>query len=757
MLYLNTILSGVVNWLEGLFHFLLFPSRRHRTRCLLLIGLLMFMITVLNRGQHPMTFNHSIHSPTSHNSWYRFFTELFGGGSTDHKPIRRQLVQDWVFAPNCDALLRGDEEEIHFTKRMLYREVRDKVMDNEYYENTRSCAEFRAAEGYSPVPLSPEEANFPIAYLIQSYKNAEQLHRLLKSIYAPQNPYCICSNHKATPDFDRSVRSIANCFHNVYHVSTLHFNRTKGHKLTEIDDIKCARKCIKVLLNADWKYLIKIHGQDYPLVTTQYIVAKLRNLERLRIPFISDYSHMHRKQSVKVITSEDTSNRSDTIDLTLWTGSPYFIASNGITRRVMDNILTYKLLPLIEHHEHPEAYYWVTLFLYTMKDADHAAIVAANRHRIELLTQKNLHTKQYCAGITQLLDTCVLGVEDLSKLFHAHHHQFFAHGFDLDHDHIAYSCLEQRILDAILDYGGNLTETFNDERLHAQHPEIELTFKDKSFNKTQNKHTNTEMMTIQEKPKDVKKTINEMETEEAMKRKHLKQSLDDQQTKGNDDEDDKKPTEMKEDKKSIKYAKDRDYYDIKTNISNEADEQLESKRLEKKVLPSDQSSGEKNDRSNREVIKDDSGVRMATNVLFPVTEGDDLNQQKQLMDILKSGSHVNKHRHEPEKLELDMLELDHGAPLYYQVGIKGKSHIQDVDEGKKEVYERPDVQTVYSEGHDVRSTDTVIQLDNKHDVRTDVLNADINIKEKKSVKDDMAIPSEGDNMLINKDMKADIR
>ena len=450
----------------------------------------MGMMMLLNIGQHPMTLTHNVHSPTYQSSWHGFlFAGLFNRGNVNHKSARRPLIQDWVFAPNCDALLRGDTEEVHYTKRMLYREVRDKVTDTEYYEMTKSCADFRATEGYSPVPLSHEEANFPIAYIIQSYKNVEQLNRLLKTIYAPQNPYCICVNHKATPDFDRSVKLISNCFNNIFHASTLKFSRSQKHDPTELDDITCARKCMKVLLGADWKYVIKIHSQDYPLVTAQYVTAKLKNLERLKIPFISDYSHMLRKQSVKVVLGNHTVNGSmdssvvtdGSKDITLWRGSPYFIASYSIIKQIMDNELTYKLIPTIQTHEHPEAYYWVTLFLHVMGDANHAAIVAANMHRIELLTHKKLHTKQYCAGVTQLLDHCILGVEDLGKLFHAHQHQFYAHGFDLDRDHIAYSCLEQRIADAVSDYSGNLTLTFNDRALHATQPEIKLIANDKSL------------------------------------------------------------------------------------------------------------------------------------------------------------------------------------------------------------------------------------------------------------------------------------
>ena len=55
----------------------------------------------------------------------------------------------------------------------------------------QNCRKYQTERQYITKPINEEEAAFPIAYAIVGYKHAFQIERLLRSIYRPQNIYCI--------------------------------------------------------------------------------------------------------------------------------------------------------------------------------------------------------------------------------------------------------------------------------------------------------------------------------------------------------------------------------------------------------------------------------------------------------------------------------------------------------------------------------------------------------------------------------------
>jgi len=64
--------------------------------------------------------------------------------------------------------------------------------------------------------LSAEEAEFPLAFSISMYTDVEQMERLLRAIYQPQNLICIHVDTKSSLLIHRTVAAIARCFDNVW-------------------------------------------------------------------------------------------------------------------------------------------------------------------------------------------------------------------------------------------------------------------------------------------------------------------------------------------------------------------------------------------------------------------------------------------------------------------------------------------------------------------------------------------------------------
>jgi len=73
--------------------------------------------------------------------------------------------------------------------------------------------------------LSAEEAEFPLAFSISMYTDVEQMERLLRAIYQPQNLYCLHVDIKSSLLIHRTVAAIARCFDNVW-VAT-HLDKVK--------------------------------------------------------------------------------------------------------------------------------------------------------------------------------------------------------------------------------------------------------------------------------------------------------------------------------------------------------------------------------------------------------------------------------------------------------------------------------------------------------------------------------------------------
>ena len=120
-----------------------------------------------------------------------------------------------------------------------------------------------------------EEKKFPIAYTIQIYKGAALLQRLLPAIYMSHNVYCIHIDRKSSEMFRRAVIKMTKCLPNVF-VTRRVVNVIYYH----ISLLQAQLNCMQDLLQSktQWKYLINLVGQDYPLYENNQIVEGLKGL-----------------------------------------------------------------------------------------------------------------------------------------------------------------------------------------------------------------------------------------------------------------------------------------------------------------------------------------------------------------------------------------------------------------------------------------------------------------------------------------------
>ncbi|VDP89200.1 unnamed protein product [Echinostoma caproni] len=111
--------------------------------------------------------------------------------------------------------------------------------------------------------LRVEEREFPLAFSLIVYTDANRVLRLFHAIYRPQNFYCIHIDRKSEPVFVKRIE-----------------------RLKQLGSLDADLTCARILLErapGGWKYWINLTGQEFPLRTNWELVRALRLLNGANI------------------------------------------------------------------------------------------------------------------------------------------------------------------------------------------------------------------------------------------------------------------------------------------------------------------------------------------------------------------------------------------------------------------------------------------------------------------------------------------
>jgi len=109
---------------------------------------------------------------------------------------------------------------------------------------------------------------------ILMYEQFEQVERLLRLIYRPNNFYCIHVDRNAPPEMHLAVRSVAACLSKNVIVAHPSFRVTWGTMSIVDAELQCIEQLLA--LNKDWKYFLNLVGRDFPLKTNLELVRILK-------------------------------------------------------------------------------------------------------------------------------------------------------------------------------------------------------------------------------------------------------------------------------------------------------------------------------------------------------------------------------------------------------------------------------------------------------------------------------------------------
>ncbi|NWS99158.1 GCNT3 acetylglucosaminyltransferase, partial [Mionectes macconnelli] len=371
-------------------------------------------------------------------------------------------------AINCSGVVRGDRRAIEEAqlRNLEVANRRAPLTPGHYLNLTRDCGAFRETRRFIEFPLSQEEAEFPIAYSMVIHNKIEMFERLLRSLYAPQNVYCVHVDSKSPAAFQEAVRAIAGCFPNVFVASRLE-NVVYASWSRLQADLNCMRDLLR--LPVPWRYLLNTCGTDFPIKTNAEIVRALkvlqgRNSLESEKPSAAKRARWRYHHEVgKAISRTNREKLPPPLNYPMFTGNAYIVVTRGFVRHIFENPTARKFLEWAKDTYSPDEHVWATL---TRMPGVPGAVPHNDKFQLsDMNALPRLVKWEYLEGDTSKgapyppctgrhqRSVCIYGAGDVPWMLQQHH--LLANKFDPEVDDAAILCLEEHLRHRAL-YGRGL-------------------------------------------------------------------------------------------------------------------------------------------------------------------------------------------------------------------------------------------------------------------------------------------------------------
>ncbi|XP_018432510.1 PREDICTED: beta-1,3-galactosyl-O-glycosyl-glycoprotein beta-1,6-N-acetylglucosaminyltransferase 3-like [Nanorana parkeri] len=359
---------------------------------------------------------------------------------------------------NCSKIIEGDWDEVRQTLIDNLDIKKRKVITNyiDYLKLTKDCATFKKNKKYVLFSLSNEERHYPIAYSMVIHGDIEMFERLLRSIYTPQNIYCVHIDVKSPDTYHQAVQAIASCFDNVFVASKLESVVYASWSRVQAD-LNCMEDLLKSTV--EWKYLINTCGTDFPLKTNAEMVTTLKSLNG-KNNLESETPPAHKKRRWEYhyevkghIIKTDVRKEPPPSNMPIFTGNAYIVVTREFVKSVFETAIAREFLDWAKDTYSPDEFLWATLHraswmpgsLPKNRKYDTSDMIALARlvkwGSLEGDTNQGAPYSA-CTG-KHRRDVCVYGTGDLHWMLQQHH--LFANKFDPKVDDHAIQCLEEHL------------------------------------------------------------------------------------------------------------------------------------------------------------------------------------------------------------------------------------------------------------------------------------------------------------------------
>ncbi|XP_033491454.2 beta-1,3-galactosyl-O-glycosyl-glycoprotein beta-1,6-N-acetylglucosaminyltransferase 3-like [Epinephelus lanceolatus] len=381
---------------------------------------------------------------------------LWETGSNRHSlPDMRIPQQFSVDLPGCLAIISGNVEgKKGDLEVLLGSRKRQKPLSEDFYLNvTKDCPSYIVKRGFITEPLSEEEKDFPIAYSMVIHEKIEMFERLLRTVYSPQNVYCVHVDQKSSKEFQKAVEAIVSCFPNVFIASKLERVVYASWSRVQAD-----LNCMKDLLdsNIQWRYLLNTCGTDFPIKTNGEMVQALKVLNgknSMETEATNDYKKtrwLYHYNVTDSVVRTDVKKSPPPISSPMFTGNAYIVVTRAFVKHVMQDREVQRLMEWEKDTFSPDEHLWATLQRMPSVPGSTPASRKYDVSDMNALTRlvkwgdiagdvKNGAPYYPCSGAYRRM-VCVYGAGDLPWLLRQHH--LFANKMDPEVDDIAIRCME---------------------------------------------------------------------------------------------------------------------------------------------------------------------------------------------------------------------------------------------------------------------------------------------------------------------------
>ncbi|XP_024126546.1 beta-1,3-galactosyl-O-glycosyl-glycoprotein beta-1,6-N-acetylglucosaminyltransferase 7 [Oryzias melastigma] len=357
------------------------------------------------------------------------------------EPKHLQLFGCRNFSNECKAFLPSLETA------QWYR--RDCQVENHILKNNLQCSELIRDLHFITRPLSREEEDYPLAFIVTIHKDLEMFVRTLRAIYMPQNVYCIHIDAKASWEYKVAVRMLVRCFENIF-LSSQSEKVTYGGFTRLQADVNCMKDLVRSKI--DWKKVVNLCGQDFPIKSNlelvQYMQSKQwrdKNLtpgvkQPAHISYRTEFQHKEIAGS-RIIRKGGRWKKDPPPDnLQIYFGTAYYALTRAFVEFVLESPIAINLLKWSRDTYSPDEHYWVTLN--HLKDAPGSRIDGGWEGDIRAIKWRDQEgmIHQGCKG-HYLRDICIYGMGDIGWIIDKD--SMFANKFESDAYPEALDCLEQ--------------------------------------------------------------------------------------------------------------------------------------------------------------------------------------------------------------------------------------------------------------------------------------------------------------------------
>lgn len=344
--------------------------------------------------------------------------------------------------------------------RLALSSWKNEESEDVFLHRMRNCSILKEEFSQYNFYNSMEEMSFPIAYVVVFHKNPQQVLRLLKVLWRPQNLFCLHPDAKQSKEFLSFFRNVSECLDNIFVASKLERVIYAHHTIMDAQ----LNYMGDLLQYGDtrWRYVITLCGTELPLKTNREIVAALKKLKGGTGIVSYALNEEGRKQRFEHKITVDQGDRVHFLNeplarpphgIELWKSWDFF----ALTRPFINFILTNK--KAIDFREYlrdvyiPEEHFFSSLYWLEeapdgQRQRDPTGVIPLVSDMVWVNGKDRQHSPP-CAGEV-VHSICILSSGDLHTIYTKgvlkRQTQFFYNKYSMHNDHVVMDCMEERLV-----------------------------------------------------------------------------------------------------------------------------------------------------------------------------------------------------------------------------------------------------------------------------------------------------------------------